>query len=124
MQGLSKRERQIMDVVYELGEATATDIQNRLPDPPSNSAVRTHLRILMEKQHLQHRREGKSYVYFPTLDPEKAKKRALKDLIKTFFSGSVEHTVATLIGMSRDELSDEDLDRLSTMIDQAKKEGK
>jgi predicted transcriptional regulator len=124
MQELSKRERQIMDVIFRLGKASAADILTELPDAPSNSTVRTLLRILEDKGQLQHEMAGKSYVYFPTMEPEKASKRALGDVIKTFFSGSVEKTVATLIDMSEEQLSDQKLDALADMIEAARKKGK
>ena len=124
MKELSKRERQIMDLIFAQGKATAAEICKLLPDSPSNSTVRTLLRILEEKGHLRHEMEGKSYVYLPTIEPEKAKQSALRDVMKTFFSGSVEKTVATLIDMSGESLSDKKLDALSDMIEAAKKRGK
>lgn len=124
MKELSKRERQIMDVIFRVGRASAADIREQLPDAPSNSTVRTLLRILEEKGQLEHEMEGKSYVYFPTIEPEKARKTALRDVIKTFFSGSVEKTVATLIDMSDETLDEQKLDALADMIEAAKKRGK
>lgn len=124
MKELSKRERQIMDVVFQMGRGSAAEIQAQLPDAPSNSTVRTLLRILEEKGQLQHETKGKSFVYFPTITREKARKTALGDVIKTFFSGSVEKTVATLIDMSGEDLSDEKLDTLADMIESARKRGK
>ena len=121
---LSKRERQIMDIIYRLNRATAAAVQENLPSPPSYSAVRALLRILEEKGHLRHRQEGKSYVYMPTLAPEKAKQHAMKNLLKTFFGGSVERAVASLIDMSGHELTGDKLDRLSAMIEEARKEGR
>ncbi len=118
---LSRRESQIMDIVFQLGEATATEIQERLPDPPGNSAVRVLLTILEGKGHLTHRREGKRYIYRPTVVPEKARQSALVHLLKTFFGGSVPQVVAALL--SATELSDEELDQLAQLIEQAKKEG-
>ena len=124
MKELSKRERQIMEVIFRVGRASAADIREQLPDAPSNSTVRTLLRILEEKGQLEHEMEGKSYVYFPTIEPEKARKTALRDVIKTFFSGSVEKTVATLIDMSDESLDEKKLDALADMIEAAKKRGK
>src|SRR5580765_8444246 len=94
---LSRRETQIMDVVFQLGEATAADILEHLPDPPSNSAIRALLTILEEKGNLTHRKEGARYIYAPTLPADKAKKSALSHLIDTFFSGSPQQVVATLL---------------------------
>lgn len=123
-QGLSRRERQIMDVVYCLGQATAAEVLRALPDPPSYSAVRAMLRVLEEKGHLRHEQQGPRYVYVPTVPREQASRSALKQLVRTFFGGSTEKTVAALLGMSAQRLSEEELDRLSTLIDQARKEGR
>ena len=117
---LSRRETQIMDVVFQLGEATAADIVERLPDPPSYSSIRALLTILEEKGHLTHRKEGARYTYAPTLPADKAKKSALSHLVKTFFSGSAQQVVATLL--STNDLSPEDLDELAKLIEEARKE--
>jgi BlaI family transcriptional regulator, penicillinase repressor len=117
---LSRREKQIMDVIFQMGEATAAEILERLPDPPSYSAVRALLTILEEKGHLNHRRDGTHYVYVPTLSAEKAKKSALSHLLKTFFGGSAPQVVATLL--STNNLSKEELDELEQLIEQARKE--
>lgn len=122
--GLSRRERQIMDVIYERGQATAADVLEALPDPPSYSAVRALLRILEEKGHLRHEAEGPRYVYLPTVARDRARKSALRQLLKTFFDGSTEQAVAALLDLSSSNLSDEVLDRLSKLIDQARKEGR
>lgn len=119
---LSRRERQIMSVVYELGRPKAEEIRAKLPDPPTNSSVRVLLRILEEKGHLTHERDGQRYVYLPTLPAEKAGHTELKELTKTFFGDSVPSVVAALLSMSTSELSREDLDELSKLIAQAKKE--
>jgi BlaI family transcriptional regulator, penicillinase repressor len=121
---LSRRERQIMDVLYQLGEATAAEVMERLPDPPSYSAVRAMLRLLEEKGHLQHEQDGPRYVYKPTLAHDKAQRSALKHLVETFFEGSAEQAVAALLDLSKTKLSDDELDRLSQLIEQAKKEGR
>jgi predicted transcriptional regulator len=121
---LSRRERQIMDVIYQLGEATATEVMERLPDPPSYSAVRAMLRLLEEKGHLQHEQDGPRYVYKPTLAHEKAQRSALKHLVETFFEGSTEQAVAALLDLSKSKLSGDELDRLAELIEQAKKEGR
>lgn len=121
---LSRRERQIMDVIYQLGEATAAEVMERLPDPPSYSAVRAMLRLLEEKGHLQHDQDGPRYVFKPTLAHDKAQRSALKHLVETFFEGSTEQAVAALLDLSKTKLSDDELDRLSQLIEQAKKEGR
>ena len=117
---LSRRETQIMDVAFQLGEATAADIVERLPDPPSYSSIRALLTILEEKGHLTHRREGARYIYTPTLSADTAKQSALSHLVKTFFSGSPQQVVATLL--STNDLSPEDLDELAKLIDEARKD--
>lgn len=121
---LSRRERQIMDAVYRLGRATATDVLAQIPQPPSYSAVRAMLRILENKGHLRHVLEGKSYVYFPTLGRSRASRSALQNMLKTFFDGSTEKAVAALLDMSRADLTDEEFARLSRLIDQARQEGR
>ncbi|HMF08320.1 MAG TPA: BlaI/MecI/CopY family transcriptional regulator [Thermoanaerobaculia bacterium] len=121
---LSRRERQIMEVVYREGQATATDVLARIPDPPSYSAVRAMLRILEQKGHLRHVAEGNRYVYRPTVPADRARRSALKSLLQTFFEGSPEKAVAALLDMSRSELSAGDLDRLSRLIEQAREEGR
>jgi len=121
---LSRRERQIMEVVYRGGKAAATDVLERIPDPPSYSAVRAMLRILEQKGHLRHVVEGNRYVYRPIVPADRARRSALKSVLQTFFEGSPEKAVAALLDMSRAELSDEDLDRLSRLIDQAREEGR
>lgn len=120
---LSRRERQIMDILYRMGQATAAEVQKNLPDPPSYSAVRAMLRVLEEKGHLKHTQQGPRYVFSPTIPRDKATKSALKHLLNTFFDGSMEQAVAALLSMSQKNLSEEELDRLSRLIDQARKEG-
>lgn len=117
---LSRRESQIMNAVYRRGEATAEEVRSDLPDAPSNSAVRRHLDILEEKGHLQHRREGRRYVWHPTVPAGEAGRSALGHLVETFFGGSVEKAMSTLVGRSAFELSNEELKRLSALIEQAK----
>lgn len=119
---LSRREHQIMDIVFQLGEATAAEIVERLPEPSSNSSVRILLGILEEKGHLIHRVEGTRFVYRPTLEPEKARRSALAHLIKTFFKGSATQVVATLL--NNPELSTQEREELIRLIDQAKREGR
>jgi BlaI family transcriptional regulator, penicillinase repressor len=121
---LSRRERQIMDIVYREGRATPRDVLENIPDPPSYSAVRAMLRVLENKGHLRHVPEGKSYVYIPTLARTRASRSAMKNILQTFFEGSAEKAVAALLDMSRSELTEEELERLSRLIEQAKEEGR
>ncbi|UCE20300.1 MAG: BlaI/MecI/CopY family transcriptional regulator [Gemmatimonadota bacterium] len=121
---LSRRERQIMDIIYQKGSATAAEVLDNLPDPPSYSAVRALLRVLETKGHLKHRQDGPRYIFSPKLSREKAKKSALRHLVRIFFDGSTEEAVAALLNVSKSELSDEDLERLKHLIDQAKQEGR
>jgi predicted transcriptional regulator len=121
---LSRRERQIMDVIYREGQATATEVLAAMPDPPSYSAVRAMLRVLENKGHLRHVPDGTRYVYRPTLARDRAGKPALENVLETFFDGSTEKAVAALLDLSRSELSPEALDRLSGLIEQARSEGR
>jgi BlaI family transcriptional regulator, penicillinase repressor len=121
---LSRRERQIMDVIYELKEATATQVLERLPSPPSYSAVRALLRVLEQKGHLTHRQDGPRYVFAPTLPRERARRSALRHLLKTFFDNSAGDAVAALLDISEDNLSSEDLRRLADLIKKAQAEGR
>lgn len=120
---LSRRERQIMDVIYRRGKVTAAEVLAELPEPPSYSAVRAMLRLLEEKGHLRHEQEGPRYVYAPTVTRDKARRSAMRHLVRTFFDGSTEDAVAALL-QSDAGMSDDELDRLSRMIDAAKKEGR
>jgi predicted transcriptional regulator len=122
--GLSRRERQIMDILYRLGQATAAEVRESLPDPPSYSAVRAHLRILEEKGHVRHEADGPRYVFAPTVPRETARRSALRGLLRNFFEGSREEMVATLLDVSAKDLSDEELERLAILIEQARKEGR
>ncbi len=124
LQSLSRRERQIMDVVYQRGRATASEIHQAIPDPPSYSAVRATLRVLKEKGHVKHQEEDLRYVYVPTLTPERARRSALRHVVDTFFNGSVEQVVAALVDRSALNVSKDDLDRISALIEQARKEGR
>lgn len=119
---LSQRERQIMDIVFQLGEATAIQIQERMTDPPSNSALRTLLRILEEKGHLTHHKEGRSFVYRPTAEIDRVRQSTLAHLVKTIFRGSGPKVVATLLSIN--DFSEDELDELSQLIEDAKKEEK
>src|SRR5258708_39372556 len=119
---LSRRERQIMDVVYERERATAAEIQAALPDPPSYSAIRATLRILEDKGHLRHEEENQRYVFLPVVPKKRASGPALKHLIDTFFEGRAERVVATLLDPSAGKLSGEELDRIARMIEKARNE--
>ncbi len=121
---LSRRERQIMDVIYALQEATVNQVLERLPNPPSYSAVRALLRVLEQKGHLVHRQDGPRYVYSPTLPRERARRSALKHLLQTFFDDSTEDAVAALLDISEDNLTTEDYGRLLELIQKARKEGR
>ena len=122
--GLSRRERQIMDVLYHRGKASAADVREAIEDAPSYSAVRAMLRVLEEKGHVRHQAEGLKYVYIPTVNRDKAKRSAVKHLLDTFFSDSPEQVVAALLDVSSRRLTREELDRMAEMIERAKKEGK
>jgi predicted transcriptional regulator len=119
----SRRERQIMDILYRLGRATANEVIHELADEPHSSTVRTQLRVLEEKGHLRHEEHGLRYVYIPVTPRHAVRQSALRHTIETFFEGSAEKMLATLLGGSS-KLSDEELDRLSDLIDKAKKGGR
>ena len=121
---LSRRERQIMYIIYERGKATANEVMERLPDPPSYSAVRAMLRLLEEKGHLEHEQDGPRYVYRPTAPREAVRRSALRHTIKTFYDGSVEQAMAALLDLSDQHLSDEALDELTRLIEKSRKEGR
>jgi predicted transcriptional regulator len=121
---LSRRERQIMDIVYAQGAVTAAEVQQAMADPPGYSAVRAMLRVLEEKGHLKHDQQGPRYVFQPTVTRASARRSALKQLLQTFFDGSTEQAVAALLDISGSEMSTEELDRLERLIDQARKEGR
>ena len=121
---LSRRERQIMEIVYRRGEASAAEILADLPDPPTYSAVRGLLRVLVEKQHLRHRADGPRYVYTPIVTRERARTKAVTDLLDTFFDGSAAQAAAALLGSSRRKLSAEELDELDTLIAEARSKGR
>lgn len=121
---LSRRERQIMDILYRLGSATAAEVKENLPDAPGYSAVRALLRILEEKGHLKHAYDGPRYVYAPVVSRPIAQKSALKQIVKTFFDGSPSNAVAALLDMSAKDLSDTELDQLARLVQHAKREGR
>ena len=121
---LSRRERQIMDIIYQQERATAADVLAALPDPPSYSSVRALLGVLETKGHLRHVKDGARYVYLPVRSRRGAAKSALRQVMQTFFAGSVEQTVATLLSVSDAPLSEDEWERLSAVIDKAKGESR
>ncbi len=121
---LSRRERQIMDIIYEMKEATVQQVLERLPSPPSYSAVRALLRVLENKGHLAHRKEGPRYIYAPLVSKDMARRSALQHLMKTFFDNSTEDVVAALLDIAEDNLSEKELRRLVAMIEEARREGR
>ena len=120
---LSRRERQILDILYERGQASAAEVQAALPEPPSYSAVRALLRILEEKRHVRHQQDGPRYIYLPTVARDNAKRSALRHMLKTFFDGSAEQAISALLDENSSKLSQAELDRLARMIDTARKSG-
>ncbi|WP_412070252.1 BlaI/MecI/CopY family transcriptional regulator [Rubrivirga sp. IMCC43871] len=121
---LSRRERQVLDVLHRLGRASAADVREALADPPSDSAVRTHLRILEEKGHVRHEQDGPRYVYLPMQTRDAAGRSALRHLMTTFFDGAPERAVAALLDEASEDLSEADLDRLDTLIRSARSQGR
>lgn len=122
--GLSRRERQIMDALYTLGEATVGEVMDRMPDPPSYSAVRATLRVLEEKGHAKHKQDGPRYLYLPTVSRDKAQSTALKHVVGTFFGGSVEQAVMALLSMPETKMSDDQLEKLAEQVRRAEEEGR
>jgi len=120
---LSRRERQIMDILYRSGKATAAEVLAAMPDPPSYSAVRAMLRILEEKGHITHEEDGVRYVFVPVVPRDKAKHGAVRHLVDTFFEGSIEQAVAALLDSSSTRMNRAELDRLQKLIDEARKKG-
>ena len=123
LEKLGSRERQIMEIVFRRGRATAADVLSDLPDAPSNSAVRGMLRLLQEKGHLRHEYEGPRYVYMPTTDPDRVSRSAVRHLVRTFFDNSAGSAVAAMLGMYEARLDDDDLERLEEMIARARAKG-
>ena len=121
---LSRREREVLDALHRLGTASAADVRAALADPPSDSAVRTHLRILEEKGHVTHDQDGPRYVYRPTVAREAAGRSALRHLMRTFFEGSPDRAVAALLDETASDLTDDDLDRLASLVDRARQQGR
>jgi predicted transcriptional regulator len=120
---LSRRERQIVDILYANGRATAAEVQAALPDPPSYSAVRAMLRILEDKGHVRHEQDGPRYVYVPTVARDNAKRSALRHVLQTFFDGSAEQAISALLDDGATKLSEKELDRLEKLINQARQTG-
>src|SRR5437588_13066670 len=121
---LSRREREIMDVIYRLGRATAADVLEQLADPPSYSAVRALLRVLEDKGHLTHAQDGLRYVYSPVVPRTSARRSALRQVVRTFFDGSTAQAAAALLDLSESSLSQEEARQLAQLIEKAKREGK
>ena len=121
---LTRREREIIDILYRRGRATAAEVLEDMADPPSYSAVRALLRLLEEHGHAKHVQDGPRYVYMPAVARSDARKSALTHVVQTFFEGSVEQAVATLVESSRSKLSRAELDRLAQLIEKAKREGR
>jgi BlaI family transcriptional regulator, penicillinase repressor len=121
---LSRRERQIMDFLYEHGRASVAEVMDGIADPPSYSAVRAMLRTLEEKGRVSHIEDGRAYIYQPTIRKDAARQGALSHLLKTFFDGSTEQAVAALLDLKGPRLSQAELDRVADLVEQAKKEGR
>jgi predicted transcriptional regulator len=121
---LSRREREMMNIIFARGQATATEVLEAMAEPPSYSAVRATLRILEQKGHLKHQHDGARYIYVPTLNRDKVRLSALDQLLTTFFDGSAANVVATLIEKQKGKLTSDELDQLSALIDQARREGR
>lgn len=119
--GLSRRERQIMDAVYSRGEASASEVVEAMADPPSRTAVRTMLRILEDKGHLTHRKQGRAFIYKPTRPRRQVGRRALRQVVKTFFDNSLERALAAHLSDPSARVSDEELKQLADVIEQARK---
>jgi BlaI family transcriptional regulator, penicillinase repressor len=120
---LSRRERQVLDVLYRAGRATCAEVQKAMTDPPSYSAVRTFLRILEDKKIVRHEQDGSRYVYIPIVEKERASRSALRHVLNTFFGGSVTQAISALLDEDSKHLSEQDWHRLSLMIEAARKEG-
>ena len=118
---LSRRERQIMDFLYEHGPATVGQVREGIADAPSYSAVRSLMRVLEDKGHVLHAEAGRAYVYRPAVAAERARRSVLKHVVRTFFGGSTEATMAALIDLHARQLTDDELDRLSAVVDRAKR---
>jgi predicted transcriptional regulator len=124
MRDLTRRERQIMDLLFRVGRATAAEVMEGLPDAPSYSAVRALLRILEQKGHVRHEEEGRAYVYLPVARRDAARQSALSHLLKTFFDNSAEQAVAALLALKGERMSEGELERIAKLIDHARREGR
>ena len=124
IQELSRRERQIMDVLYRRGAASVAEVMEEIPDPPSYSAVRATLRVLEEKGHVTHLHDGPRYVYQPALEPERARRAALNHLVATFFDGSAEEAVVALLRLEDAAIDAGEVERLRERIREAREEGR
>ena len=122
--GLSRRERQIMDFLFQRGKASVAEVMDGILDPPGYSAVRATLRTLEQKGRVTHEEDGRAYVYRPTLRRDAARKSALTHVVKTFFDNSAEQAVAALLELKGPRLSDAELERVSRLVENAKKEGR
>ena len=123
LEQLGRRERQIMEIIYRRGRANAAEVLADLPDPPTYTAVRGMLRLLESKGHLRHEQEGARYVYFPTADPDRISKSAVRHLVRTFFDNSASSAVAAMVGLYEDHLTDADIQKLEKLIDRARSKG-
>lgn len=123
-EGLTRRERELVDILFRLGEASVAEVREAMDDPPSYSAVRALLNLLVEKERVRFRQDGRRYVYAPTVSAQRAGRSALKHVVKTFFDGSVEKAVASVLEPSAGKLSEGELSRLAALIDQARKRGR
>ena len=121
---LSRRERQIMDILYRLGRATANEVMNALSGEPNYSTVRTQLRVLESKGHIRHEEEGLRFVYMPTVPRHAVRQSALRHMLETFFEGSAEKLLSTLLGSEGGKLSDHELERLAQLIEKTRKGGR
>jgi BlaI family penicillinase repressor len=121
---LSRRERQVMDILFRRGEATVAEVMGDLPDPPTYSAVRSVLRILVEKELVSHREDGPRYVYLPAVSPNRARDEALSHVVRTFFEGSTEQAMTALLRMSDTRLGDAEIDRLGELVKKARNSGR
>ncbi len=121
---LSRRERQIMDIIYANGQASVSEVCQAMADPPSYSAVRALMRILEEKGHLKHKAEGNKYIYLPTRSHKDASRSAMQRILRTFFDGSAERVLVALLDASTSGPALDELDRMAKLIDQARKDGR
>jgi BlaI family penicillinase repressor len=121
---LSRRERQIMDILYRTGRATAAEVQEQMAEAPGYSAVRALLRVLEDKGHIKHEQQGLTYVYLPTVSPQAARRSAVSHLLETFFDGSPEQAVAAVLEAADARLSRRELDQIAALIERARKEGR